>query len=131
MSFIDIEVGDAVELEPVDSGEYKVQVDDAEVGTSAKTGGDYILLRLSIPDEPLSKGLTHVMMLPTPDDDEKQQNNRKLSIKSACEALGVSHERGINVEEFIGKQGWAHLGVEESEEYGIQNRLRRWTVSSG
>ena len=125
-SFIDIEVGDAVELEAVPEGSYNVLCRDAEVREGNK--GPYILLRLEIPDEMSSKGITDVMMLPQPSNDPKQQNNRKLRLRKACEAFGVSYEGGFDVQDFINQEAEAALGIEESEQYGRQNRVRRYVT---
>lgn len=123
-SFIDIDVGDAVELSALEEGEYNVVVRDAENDES--DNGEYTILRLEVPDEMDSKTITHVMMWPQPDDDPKRENNRKLALKRACEAFGVDYEGGFDVKEFTNKEARAYLTVEESEEYGRQNNVRRW-----
>lgn len=123
-AFIDIDVGDAVELQAVEEGNYNILCNDAE--RREGDNGPYIMLRCEIPDIMESKGITHVMMLPQQSDDPKQQNRRKLQIKRACEAFGVDYEGGFNLSDFNQQEAEAYLTVEESEEYGRQNNIRRF-----
>lgn len=127
MSFIDTtNFEDSQELKSVPEGEYQVRVLSAEVKASQKTGGDYIMARLDIPSEPLSKEMNHVMMLPTNSDTEKQRNNRSLAIKNFFKAFGFSGK--VNLPEMEGATAWAILREEEDEEYGMQNRVRRFVL---
>lgn len=128
-SFIDIDVGDAVELEAQPSGEYTLLCRNAEAKEGDK--GPYILLRCEIPEVVESKGITHVMMLPTPDNDPKQQNSRKLAIKRCCEAFGVDYSGGFNTSDFVNQEADAYLSIEESDQYGRQNRVSRWITGPG
>lgn len=124
-TYINIDVGDAVELEAVAEGEYRLRCTKAEVRTSQKTGGQYLMLNLDIPEIIQSKGINHVMMFPTSDDEPKTANNRKLAIKHACEAFGVSTSQ-FQASDFVGKEAWARLAKETSDDYGEQNRVREW-----
>lgn len=128
-AFIDIDLGDAVELQAVDEGEYTLVCQDAELDES--DAGKYVILRLEIPDVMESKRVTHVMMLPGPDDDPKQANNRKLALRDACEAFGIDWSGGgFNVSDFVNQEADGYLTVEEDEEYGRQNRVSRWTTGA-
>lgn len=129
-TFVDIALEGTPELKALEEDEYQVQVTDAEIGTSDKTGGKYILLRLEVPTEPESKDFTHVLMLPTSDDTEKQVIKRKNRLIEACEAFGYDYsaQGGIDVEALIGEKAWAQLGLEKDSEYGEQNRVRRFVT---
>jgi len=127
-SFIDMDVGDAVELKAQPEGTYHLTCNDAEVREG--NNGPYILLRLEIPDQLDSKGITHVMMLPQNSDEPKQQNRRKLSVKKCCEAFGVDYQGGFDVKDFVNQEAEAYLRVEESEEYGRQNRVSYWITGA-
>jgi len=119
---------DTPELSTVEEGEYEVRCTDVEKRHSEKTGGDYLLLRLEIPTIPESEQITEVLMLPTENDSEKQQIRRKNAIKRAAQAFGVGISGGVETEDFIGESAWCILTEEEDEEYGMQNRVRRFVT---
>lgn len=127
-SFIDISLEDTPELKALPEGEYQVQATSAELGTSEKSGGKYLLLRLEVPTEPTSKDMTHVLMLPAQQDTEKQIIKRKNRIKQAMDAFGYDYagQGGIDPDALTGMEAWAYLTVEEDPEYGTQNRIRRF-----
>lgn len=130
-TFYDVALDDVPELIVAEEGEYRVQVTDAEISTSDKTGGQYILLRLEIPSIPNSKDFTDVIMFPTESDTEKQRIRRLNRLRDTLHALDYN-ERGpdgrthLDPELIVGSQGWAYLTIEESADYGHQNRVRKW-----
>lgn len=127
-TFYELALEDVPELEVLPDGEYRVQITDASIGSSDKTGGDYLLLRLEVPSEELSKEFTDVFMFPTSEDSAKQRIKRLSRIKQFCNAVGYdsSLNGGIETEELIGLEGWAYLTTEESSDYGEQNRVKKW-----
>lgn len=127
-SLIDINVADTPDLVALEAGEYEVKVERAEIRTSQKTGGNFIMLLLSVPAEPNAKLINHIMMLPTQDDDERKAQNRRRAIKEACQAFDVEMTPPINVENFVGQSSFAILAEEEDAEYGTQNRVRRFVT---
>lgn len=126
MSFLDVNLEDTPELEALEEGEYKVQINKAEVGESSTGSGKYLLLRLEVPTEPTSKGFTDVMMLDDPSQDEKTNIRRLNRLKRALKAYGYDFSSGIETEDLEGLEAWAYLKVEESPEYGEQNRVARY-----
>jgi len=128
-TLIDIDVGDAVELQAVSEGNYTLVCRSIE--TNDKGNGPYIIMRCDIVGEPTSKSVTNVMMLPQESDDPKQQNSRKLALKRACEAFGVDIGPPLDLTDFVNQEAEAYLTVEETEQYGRQNRLRRYVSGPG
>lgn len=133
MSFLDFNLNNVPELSALPDGqEYELRILECEVKNSAVksdgTGGNpMVITRFDVPSEPNSKGITHVMMLPTQADDEKKHNGRLRSLKMFCDAFGIEYGSGISLgEEVVGRTGWAILGIEDSPEYGEQNRVRRF-----
>lgn len=126
MAFLDLSLEDVPELEALEEGEYQVQITSAEIGESDKTGGKYVMLRLEVPAVAESKDFTHVLMLPADGDSEKQKIKRLNRLKEAMQAFGYDYSNGIETEELVGLEAWAYLMVEESAEYGEQNRVRRF-----
>lgn len=129
MSFLDFNLNDVPELSALPDGqEYELRILECEVKNSA-AGNPMVICRFDVPSEPNSKGITHVMMLPTQADDEKKRNGRLRSLKMFCDAFGIDYGSGISLgEEVVGNTGWAILGIEDSPEYGEQNRVRRFVA---
>ena len=129
MSFLDYNLNDVPELTALPDGqEYELRILECEVKTSA-AGNPMVITRFDVPSEPNSKGITHVMMLPTQADDEKKRNGRLRALKMFCEAFDIPTDGGIELgENVVGNTGWAILGIEDSPEYGEQNRVRRFVT---
>lgn len=127
MSFLsDLNLNDAVEYSSVPEGEYELRILNVDRKVSANTGGEYVMARLEVINEPYSKDINHVMMLPTPADDVKKKNNRMLALVRFLEAFGFDPNNPPPPEEMIGATGYAFLVEEEDSEYGKQNRIRRF-----
>lgn len=126
MSFLEVSLKDVPELQALEEGEYQVQIASAEIGESDKTGGQYLMLRCEVPTVAESKDFTHVLMLPAESDSEKQSIKRLSRLKEAMEAFGYDYSKGIETDDLQGLQAWAYLTVEESGEFGEQNRIRRF-----
>ena len=83
-------------------------------------------MRLELADEADSKNITHIIMLPADGDDDKRRNNRLRAVKMFYEAFDVDYTKGVETEDLVGLTGWAIVVEEESDEYGTQNRVRRF-----
>tara|TARA_Y100000593_G_scaffold82293_1_gene154508 strand:- start:2599 stop:2991 length:393 start_codon:yes stop_codon:yes gene_type:complete len=126
MSLLQYNLDNVKELATVPEGEYEVRVVAAEMKTSAKTGGQYLNIRLELPSESDSKGITHILMLPADDDDDKRKNSRLRGLKTFYEAFSIDYANGVETEDLVGANGWALVVEEDGGEYGIQNRVRRF-----
>jgi hypothetical protein len=128
MSFINIDLDDIQEPQPVPDGDYEVQiVDIPEVKTSNRTGQEYLNFRLQILNEPGAADIYDVVMLPASQESEESNTRRKLRLKRMCEAFGVSYSGGsIQLEAFNGLRARALLSVESDAEFGDKNRVRRY-----
>lgn len=130
MSLIDLHVDDAVEPRTIPEGtEVQVRILKASLEIS-DNNNEYILAILEVPTEPTAKDFRHMMMVPTSEDSEKQQNARKYRIKEFCEAFGLSTS-SINPESWDGSQAWAILRETEHETYGLQNSVRKFLAAPG
>lgn len=133
MSIIDLtteNLDDAVEPTVVDGdNEYKLRIVDCKMDTN-KNGMPYILPRFEISDEPLSKEFTRYLALPHKDMTDKKLNSTKLMLKRFFEAFGIDPNSPIDVEDLVGLEGWAILGVENSEQYGDQNYIKRFVTGA-
>lgn len=115
------------EPETVAAGEAQLRVLECKIGHSEKTGGDYLQVRFDIPANSKAKDISHVMMLPTQQDDSKKKNSRLAAIQNFFRACGV--ENVNNVDELVGATPWAILAEEDSVEFGKQNRIKKFVVA--
>jgi hypothetical protein len=130
MSLLDLNLQDVKDLRSVEPGEYKVRLIEVKQAVS-KNLNDYIMARFSLPDVPDAKDFNHIMMLPDnlaggSSGDEKKSTARLRAIKSFMTALGQDVSGEIDLDKMAGAEGWALLIEEEDEQYGTQNRIKRF-----
>jgi len=130
MSFVDMTFDDTFEYKSMPAGEHQLRVLDAEVKDQKpeKGTGSFIQLKFEVLGEDTAKDIYHVMMLPTPQDDKKKANNRKLAVIHLMKAIGAEVKSPFDPKEWIGNTGWAILEEETDPEYGTRNRVRRFVV---
>jgi hypothetical protein len=123
---------DAVELKTVKPGEYKVRFLGATSGTN-KNGGAYYQARLEVADDPYIKDFTYYIGLPESYMDPKQMNNAKNNVKDFCLAFGYQPPTYIadfkalmDSGDLVGMETWAVLLEKDSDEYGMQNSVKRF-----
>lgn len=130
MSFLDFDLGNVPELNALPDGEYELRILACEVKNS-QAGNPMVSISFDVPAEVTSKGIHHTLMLPTQADDEKKRNGRLRGLKGFCDAFRIDYQNGITLDEsVVGLTGWAILGIESSEEYGDQNRVRRFVAGA-
>lgn len=114
----------------VPEGEYQLTLLSAEVKDQKpdKGRGRFIQATFEIVSEPDSKLITHVMMLPAPDDNDRKRNNRLRNIGDFFKAFSIPSQGSVNLAAYEGNTGWAILRVEDSGEFGEQNRVKRFIV---
>lgn len=112
-----------------DGSEVELRIVSADMKNS-KAGDPMLALRLDIPAEPLVKDINHFIMLPNNKDTEKQSAQKLNRVKEFKAAFGLPAIGGIAKEDMEGAMGWGILAEEESEEYGKQNRVKRFIVGS-
>lgn len=126
MSFLEMALDDVPELDAVAEGEYQLRIMSAEVKTSQKTGGNYLGVRLEVVDE-VAKDINHVIMLPASTMSEKETIIAKNRLKYFYDSFGIDYSAGsVNLETVVGLTGFALLTVEESDQYGRQNRVKQF-----
>ena len=126
MSFLDIDVKSAVEPKAVSGdAEYQLRIVSIEQRIN-KAGNPFIFPRFDIPSEPAAKDFSKYLPLPCDSMTEKQVNNAKWGLKAFFEAFDINTGKKIDLDDCIGRQAWAILGVSEDEEYGEQNFIKRF-----
>ncbi|MBU2052475.1 DUF669 domain-containing protein [Patescibacteria group bacterium] len=129
-TFVDLNMGldlTAVpDLKTVPEGLYNLRVESVESKVS-QNGNPYIALRFSFLDDPEAQDVYNNLMLPTADNDQRTTLQKKRRIKKFVEEFSVPFTAsGINFENAIGCTGFALLIEEDTEDFGKQNRIRRF-----
>lgn len=125
MSIINIPVEDAIEpIAVAPDEEYELSIVSVKLGTD-KNGYPYLLVRFEIPDVPESKEFTKFLRLPHPDLSPKQHNKALFDLKCFFEAFGLPAGE-LDIDTLPGMSGYALLGLEESDEYGEQNYVKKF-----
>ena len=130
MSMLDIDVSDAEEPKAVPGNEeYRLTIISMRVAVD-KGGFDFVLPTFDIPDEPLAKPFTKYLRLPTPklreEKGEKAFKTAAWNYKLFLQCFGMDPGRKFEADEMVGNTGWAILGVEETDEYGDQNFIKKF-----
>lgn len=114
----------------VPAGEYQLMLASAEVRDQKpdKGTGRFIMATFEILGDPDAKLITHVMMLPAADDNDRKKNNRLRNIGDFFKCFGIPSKGSVNLSAYEGNQGWAILNVEDGGEFGEQNRVKRFIV---
>ena len=125
--FLDYDESNIVEPHAVDADrEWKLRCIGVDEGTD-KNGHEYFLARLEIIDEIGAKDVTQFMH--KPDDswmDAKKLNSSKYAISQFIKAFNTTK----NTDDWVGSEGWAILGVKQSDEYGPQNFIKRFVINA-
>lgn len=123
------DVDGAVEPKTVGTGS-EVDFIVADVEEREGDKGPYLLARLEIVNHPDAENLndiTHVMMYPREEDTPKQKNRSRWNLKQFCLAIGID-PAVPELEDMLGKTGRALVNESETDEYGKQNRVRKFTT---
>ena len=129
MSFLTPGMFDGVyEPKAVPEGEYQLRIINAEIKASQKTGGNYLNVTMEIIDDAEAKNINHIMMFPTPADDKKKTNSRLFAIQNFLKAFDADISGSLDAKDLIGNTGWAILRVEEDQEYGERNTVRKFVL---
>ena len=124
MSFLDIDVDSAIEPRSVPADmEYELRILEVKHGLD-KNGNPYIMPRFEVINEVGAKDFTKFFGLPNASDDAKRKNAKAWAIKAFCGAFKL--DASSDTDTWVGATGWAILGVEENEQYGAQNYIKRF-----
>jgi hypothetical protein len=124
--------GDHVEEKPVAAGtEAKVRIMSVRLDND-KNGLPYMLPTLEVVDEPYCPEFTHFIRWPSDevkqDQGEKAYNRALGRLKNFLEAFDWDVSQGFeseDAEKLVGNMAWAILDVEQDEQYGDRNRIKK------
>jgi len=127
-SLASLDLDDIQELPVLDEGEYKVQCSYVDVRTSKNSNPYLFFYHVAVDHEGECDDIRHMIMLPSEDAGLKQNRRRRLELQQMCDAFGVAYD--ANPLDFKGKEAWADIYVEESEDYGKQNQIRKFVTGA-
>jgi hypothetical protein len=137
-SFLDVPTQDAEEPKVVPGDqEYKIRIVGYRTKLNEETGeeeyvhedkneNNYFSPYYDIPAEPMAKGFSGYVPIPGDQMDEKARMNAEWALEEFKQVFGIAQK--FNFDDTIGNEGWAILKVDESEEYGEQNKIKRLIV---
>jgi hypothetical protein len=137
-SFLDLsneKVDDAVKPEAAPAGEYTVKItdlrtdDDGKAIMFSKSDTPYILPILEIVNAEgceYFNNFSHFLGLPHDGMDAKQKNRCLVNLREFFQAFGIEYGGEMNVEDWLGNEAEAIVGVKDSGEYGEQNFVKTW-----
>jgi len=105
--------------------EYKLRI-IAVTHDMDKNQHPYLLPRFDIVDQPLSKDFTKFIGLQHDDMSEKERVRARSSLRVFLECFGLPTSGQLDVEDMVGKTGWAILGLEDNKQYGEQNYVKKF-----
>lgn len=112
-------------------GEAKLRITSSELKTKESSGNTYYSLRLEPVDDPFAKDILHTLMLEREDLGVKENWQRKTALKEFFGALpDFDASVSFQASALIGEECWALLSVKYDDEYGEQNKIRRFVVSA-
>lgn len=134
VGFGDYDLDAVPELHTLPIGEAELRLISAELKQQKpdKGTGYFLQLKFQSVTDPNAENIMHIMMLPQAEKEERTNNNRLRALKDFAAAYGVPckslSELINNVYNSIGNSGFALLKIEESPEYGAQNRISKFVV---
>jgi hypothetical protein len=111
-----------------DGSEVLLRVVSVDTGMGPK--GPYKRIGYEIDDQPYTKNVYNIISLPTQNDDPKKKNRKSLRLRDFLLAHQIPIDKPFNWAELVGVEVWAILGVEESEQYGDKNTVKKYTKSN-
>lgn len=126
-SFLDLgeDLNDIPDLVTVADEDYELRMVTFEK-RPGKGKGPFLFTEFELVGQPDTKIIRHVMMLPTAQNAERQQKNRKRAIKYFYKCFGIPTAGPVTYADYVGNTGWATVTEETDPTYGKQNRIARF-----
>lgn len=126
INFGDYKLDDIPELRILPAGsEVKLRILDVKLEPDTK-GNLMLKLHTDIPGELMTKDVYWHCHFPKADMSEGRIFILKKELNSFCAAFEIDKEADNDTSDWLGKEGWAILGVESDEKYGDKNTVTRW-----
>lgn len=137
MTFLDINTSEAVEPTAVAGDrEYKIRIVgfiEKEIDNEmqkiwlTRNNKPCMMPVFEISSEPTAKEFNHYIGLPYDEMTEKEKNNSLWALEKFKKCFNVPDSK-VDLDDIIGNEGWAILGLKEDEQYGEQNFIKKLIV---
>lgn len=133
MTFIPVNLDDAIEQQPAKAGEYNLQItaaQETQTGPNSKVpGSPQLKVTVGFPDEPNTPNMTQFISLPNEHDDRDQALFKMLLLKRFLTLFNIPYDKGgIDTEklcmEMVGATTVAAVTLTEPDDKNnVYNRL--------
>ena len=123
---LDYNLDDVPDLVVAEEGEHLLTVLNVAHHDSDKNGNPFLMVLFSVGDAENTKTVSHFIGLPGGKDSKPEADDKLRRLGYFCDAFNISLP--IDVAEMEDKQGSAILKISEDEEYGEQNKIRRFVA---
>ena len=126
IDFSEFDLDNIPELKILPAGtEAKLRILD--VATKPDKNGDLMLnVRMDIADEPEVKDVYWQCHFPKGSMGEKRVAMLRQFLSNFCEAFDIDKTAANDTSDWLGKEGWAILGVRSDAKYGDSNEVNRF-----
>jgi hypothetical protein len=126
IDFTEYDLDNLPELKILPAGtEAKLRI--LEVSVKPDRNSDNMLqVRLDVADEPLVKEVYWQCHFPSGSMTEKRGIMLKRFLAEFCEAFDIDKTASNDTSEWLGREGWAILGVRSDAKYGDSNEVNRF-----
>ena len=119
---LDYNLEDVPELKAVAPGEYSLTIINVEEKID-KNGNPGILVVMKIVDEDAKPVITW-LSLPKDDEEAEVRDNKLRNLKRFLECFSLTLP--LEVSDMVGSEGWVILQLKDNEEYGEQNKIKKF-----
>jgi hypothetical protein len=126
IDFSDMGLDDLPELKILPAGtEAKLRILDVSIKPD-RNGDEMLQIRLDVADEPNVKEVYWQCHFPKASMNDKRVFMLKQFLSGFCEAFEIDKTAANDTNDWVGKEGWAILGVRSDPKYGDSNEVTRW-----
>jgi len=126
IDFTEYDLDNLPELKILPAGtEAKLRILEVSIKPD-KNSDNMLQIRLDVSDEPLVKEVYWQCHLPTRNMTEKRVIMLKRFLSEFCEAFEIDKTASNDTSEWLGREGWAILGVRSDQKYGDSNEVNRF-----
>lgn len=130
MGIIKVNLNDVQEPTVIEAdSEVTVRITSVKEGTD-KNGYNYIMPNFEVPAVANAKPFNKYLALPHPDMDAKKKNSTGWALLQFFKAFQIDPDAEIDVEDMIGLEADAILGVENDPQYGDKNYVKRFVTGA-
>lgn len=136
MSLREVPLDSVPDVHHVPAGERQLRLDSVEVKPHKNNPeNSFVMLRLSVVDDPDAKPIVSNIFFPTTDDDDPKAYCKIRQLKTFRDAWNLSVEKSSPTEFAnalqgkIGETAWANLTEKDDPQYGMGNEVRSWVPS--